>query len=117
LQIKNSEWDLAIKKGLEFYHDHQFFPDGRSLWRYPKEYPVEIHNQSQGIITFSKLAGDNKAYPSFSNTIAEWTIQNMQGKDGHFYYQNHKYYKNKISYMRWSQAWMFLALTTLITNE
>jgi hypothetical protein len=117
LQLESPTWDQAIKKGLEFYHDHQFFPDGRSLWRYPKAYPVEIHNQSQGIITFSKLAGDSEAYPSFSNAIAEWTIQNMQGKDGHFYYQNHKYYKNKISYMRWSQAWMFLALVTILVSN
>jgi hypothetical protein len=117
LQLENPKWEAAIKKGLEFYHDHQFFPDGRSLWRYPKAYPVEIHNQSQGIITFSKLSEYGKTYKEFAGNITNWTITNMQGKDGHFYYQNHKYYKNKISYMRWNNAWMFLALTTLTVSE
>jgi hypothetical protein len=42
----------------------------------------------------------------------------MQGKDGHFYYRLGKYHKNKISYMRWSQAWMFLALINFLkANE
>ncbi|RLD36973.1 MAG: hypothetical protein DRI83_04630 [Bacteroidetes bacterium] len=116
LKSDKPEWEQAIGKGLEFYQKNQFYPDGRSLWRYPKKYPIEIHNQSQGIITFSKLSAYNKNYAAFANTIANWTINNMQGKDGHFYYQNHKHYKNKISYMRWSQAWMFLALTTLLTD-
>ncbi len=117
LNSNKPEWEKAIEKGLEFYHKNQFYPDGRSLWRLPKKYPIEIHNQSQGIITFSKLKTYNKDYASFAETIAQWTINNMQGKDGHFYYQNHKYYKNKISYMRWSQAWMFLAFTTLLKAE
>jgi len=116
LNVSKPEWEKAIEKGLEFYQKNQFYPDGRSLWRLPRVYPVEIHNQSQGIITFSKLSEYNIDYAAFANTIANWTISNMQGKDGHFYYQNHKYYKNKISYMRWNLAWMFLALTTLLTD-
>lgn len=113
LNIKYSKWDGSIQKGAEFYFNKQFFPDGRSLWRLPKEYPVEIHNQSQGIITFLKLKESNKNYFPFSETIAKWTIEYMQAPDGHFYYRNFKYYKNKISYMRWSQAWMFLAFVLL----
>jgi hypothetical protein len=35
----------------------------------------------------------------------------MQDKEGYFYYQKRKYFTNKISYMRWTQAWMFFALT------
>ena len=36
---------------------------------------------------------------------------------GYFYYQVTPYYKNKISYMRWSQAWMLLALSTLLQTQ
>jgi hypothetical protein len=28
-----------------------------------------------------------------------------------FYFQKTRWYTNRIDYMRWSQAWMFLALT------
>ena len=113
LSINDPLWKEALRKGLAFYRQQQFFPDGQAVWRLPKVYPVDIHNQSQGIITFSKLAEYGKEYGTFAETIAKWTIKNMQGKDGHFYYRLGKYHKNKIPYMRWSQAWMFLALTTL----
>ncbi len=115
LETENPLLKEAVEKGLAFYHNKQFFPDGQAVWRYPKIYPVDIHNQSQGIITFSKLAEFDGAYRSFAKTVAEWTVKNMQGKDGHFYYRLGKYHKNRISYMRWSQAWMFLALTTVLS--
>lgn len=117
LGLDDRRWNEAIRKGLAFYREKQFFPDGQSVWRYPKVYPVDIHNQSQGIITFSKLSEFGEAYATFAKTIAEWTIKNMQGKDGHFYYRLGKYHKNKIPYMRWSQAWMFLALTTQLQQD
>ena len=43
----------SIKKGLKFYFNQQFSTDGFAFWRIPKKHPVDIHNQSQGIITFS----------------------------------------------------------------
>jgi hypothetical protein len=109
-----SQWDNAIKLGLEYYYNNQFYPSGRSLWRIPKKYPVDIHNQAQGIITFSKFAQFDKKYSSFANVIADWTIKNMQNyKKGFFYYRKFKYYTNRIPYMRWSQAWMLLAFSIL----
>lgn len=103
----------AIKKGLDYYKTAQFSEDGVSLWRVPKKYPVEIHNQTQGIITFSEFASDDNDYLDFANTIAKWTINNMKSKKGYFYYRKYKWYTIKIPYMRWSQAWMLLALSTL----
>lgn len=112
--IKKDKWEESLKKGIRFYKEKQFFSDGSSYWRWPKKYPVAIHNQAQGIITFIKLC---KYYPSveeFASTIARWTIKNMQAEDGHFYYRNFKFHTHKISYMRWSNAWMFLALSYLV---
>lgn len=107
----------AIKKGLEFYRMEQFKENGVSLWRLPKEYPIEIHNQAQGIITFAELSQYDNNYLDFANKISEWTIENMQSSKGYFYYRNYRLYKNRISYMRWSQAWMLLALTKLFTTK
>lgn len=117
LCIDSDRWNTALFKGIEYYIQKQFCNNGRSLWRVPKVFPVEIHNQAQGVITFLKLKEYFTNTEEFANTIAKWTIENMQGKDGHFYYQNHKYYKHKISYMRWSNAWMFLALSMLMEEE
>jgi len=102
---------------MKFYREQQFFNYGSSYWRWPKKYPIEIHNQAQGVITFIKLSEYYPNSDKFASTIAKWTINNMQAKDGHFYYQKHKYNKHKISYMRWSNAWMFLALSYLLVEE
>lgn len=111
--IHNEQYAQAIKKGTEYYRQQQFFENGQSKWRLPTIYPVEIHNQSQGIITFSKMSSLDDTYLTFSETIANWTIDHMQDRSGFFYYRRLKFYTNKISFMRWSQAWMFLALTEL----
>ncbi len=103
----------AITKGLQFYRNFQFSSQGIAKWRYPKEYPIDIHNQAQGIITFSQLNKYISDSLDFASVIAEWTITNMQDKEGYFYYRKYPFIINKIPYMRWSQAWMLLALTTL----
>jgi hypothetical protein len=114
LDYKNNNWENSIKKGLEFYFKYQFLHTGQSIWRYPKKMPVEIHNQSQGIITFYVLREYGPDYLDFSEKIAKWTTENMQSSDGYFFYRRNKYFINKISYMRWSQSWMLLALSYLI---
>ncbi|MFO0479097.1 MAG: hypothetical protein ACK50L_10035 [Bacteroidota bacterium] len=114
--IKNEKFSEAIKKGTAYYMKEQFFRNGQSKWRLPKIYPVEIHNQSQGIITFLRMRNLNSEYLTFSQTIAKWTIEKMQDKKGFFYYRKLKTHTNKIPFMRWSQAWMFVALTELLIS-
>jgi hypothetical protein len=111
LAYKTDRWDNSIKLGLEYYKNYQFNNEGRSYWRVPKKYPIDVHNQAQGIITLTKLAEYGSNSYEFASRILNWTIFNMQDKKGYFYYRGYKYYKNKISYMRWNNAWMFLALT------
>ncbi len=115
------EMDLSefINKGIEFYREKLFFPDGRGVYRYPKRYPIDIHNQAQGIIsfvTFYRKTGQEE-YLNFSRKIAEWTIEHMQSSKGYFYFQKGRITANKIPYMRWSQAWMMVALSNFVLNE
>lgn len=104
----------SIKNGARYYYENQFFKNGQSLWRIPKKYPVDIHNQTQGIITFLLLQKYDEKYKEFAKTIMQGTIENMKSNNGYFYYRKYKFYKNKIPYMRWSQAWMFLALANIM---
>lgn len=112
----DEKYRKALLKGSEFYMKEQFLPDGRCKYRWPRVYPIDIHNQAQGIITFSKLGDLDKGYLEFAKKIALWTINNMQDESGYFYYQKWPIFTNKIPYMRWSQAWMMLALSTLMEH-
>lgn len=107
----------CMRKGLDFYIEKQFDKDGASLWRYPGKWPVDIHNQSQGIITFAMFKSYDERYLPFAKKIAEWTTQNMQGGNGAFYYQKWPLISNKVPYMRWNQGWMMVALATLIEES
>jgi hypothetical protein len=107
----------CIKKGARFYKGVLFSENGQSYYRYPMRYPVDIHNQAQGIITFSKLSILDSKYLEFAKKIAEWTISNMQDNSGYFYYQKYRLFTNKIPHMRWGQAWMMLALATLLEKS
>lgn len=101
----------AIQKGLEFYYDKQFDRNGQGVFRHPKKYPVDIHNQAQGIITFSKFADYDSKFRKMAESIMTWTVENMQDPKGYFYYQKYRFITNKTPFIRWAQAWMFLAMT------
>lgn len=103
----------ALFNGVSFYKREQFLPDGRAKWRWPKVWPIDIHNQAEGILTFSKLSKLGPVYLDFADRIAKWSIENMRSSAGYFYYQKRRFYTNKIPYMRWSEAWMFKALVYL----
>ncbi len=117
LKSERQDMKSAIEKGLLFYRDNQFNSKGRSFWRIPSKWPVDIHHQSQGIITFCKLKKFDQSYFSFAEKIAEYTIRNMRSDKGYFYFRKYPLITNKISYMRWAQAWMMLALSELLANE
>ena len=107
----------SLIKGANFYRNELFLLDGRCRWRWPQVWPIDIHNQAQGIITFSKFQKIKPKYYDFAKTIAKWTIENMQDESGYFYYQKWPFFTNRIPYMGWSQAWMMLALSNLLTSK
>jgi len=115
-KLEDYKYLNSLEKAVSFYKQNQFYRDGRAKWRLPYSYPIDIHHQAQGIITFSKLYSFLKEdkYLDFSKKIAEWTINNMQDESGYFYYQKWPFFTNKISYMRWGQAWMMLALICIL---
>ncbi len=106
----------AYNKGIKFYYEKQFLPNGQGLYRYPRKWPVNIHNQAQGIITFTRASRLDEKYYDFARTIAEWTIQNMQDEDGHFYFLKYPLFTNKIPYIRWSDAAMAYALSVFLAR-
>ena len=114
--LNNRKLEIALKKGLLFYHNEQF-EGGRSRWRWPRRWPVDIHHQAQGILTFCKAYEyfKEKKYLDKAEKIMDYTLENMYDERGFFYYQKWPFFTNKISYMRWSQAWMLLALSKFLT--
>jgi len=111
--LNTDEFEPHIRRGFKFYRDHFFQEDGTPKYFHNKTYPIDIHSVAQSIITLIEFRDLDQNNIALAHRVLEWTMANMWDDRGYFYYQVTPYYKNKISYMRWSQAWMLLALATL----
>lgn len=106
-------WEKELKNAYQHFFNTFWLDNGCPKYYHNSLYPIDIHCSAQGIVTCLKLAKYNKQSISFAKRIAEWAIENMQDNKGFFYYQKTRWYTNKIPYIRWSQAWMFYALSLL----
>lgn len=107
------EFDSALYKGYHFWKYNFFLPDGAPKYYPHKLYPIDAHCAAQGILTFLAFRDFDPEAVEWAKKVADWTARNMQSRDGFFYYQILPRITNRIAYMRWTQAWMFKALTEL----
>lgn len=94
----------AAELGWRYYRRRLFDGD---IPRYSdlKRYPIDATACAQAIITLSRF-GDRES----ARRLAAWTIDRMQKPDGSFAYRSYRSFTNRISYPRWSTAWMVCAL-------
>lgn len=106
----DSSFSENIDKGFDFYIQNFFEQDGMPKYYHNKVYPIDIHCPGQLLVTLSRLHKFSE-YKELADKVLNWTITNMHDKKGYFYYQLKKGVNSKISYMRWSNAFMFNALS------
>lgn len=99
-----------LQKGFDYYIANFFETNGTPKYYHNKTYPIDIHCPAQLFVTLSKLKKFKK-HKDLASKVFYWTIKNMQSKKGYFYYQLKKRFSSKIPYMRWSNAFMFNAMT------
>lgn len=112
----DKSFQAYIEKGFNYYIEHFFKPDGTPKYYDNRTYPIDIHCPGQLLITLSRLHKMD-AYGSLADKVLDWTIRNMQDKKGYFYYQLKPGISSKISYMRWSNAFMFHAISCYLLNR
>jgi hypothetical protein len=110
-------YENELRNGLEYYTKELFLHDGTPKITNKSIYPIDIHSCAQAIITFSELSDFASEYKDFAMKVAKWTIQNMQDKEGYFYYRIYKLFTDRTPYIRWGEAWMLRALSYLAGEE
>jgi len=106
-----------LKKGLEYYLKTFFEDSGLPKYYSNSRYPIDMHTTAQLIVTLSKLNLLSQ-YKELTDRVISWSFKNMNDeKKGYFYYYKEKYFKIKIPYMRWTQAWMFYALSEYLLQN
>jgi hypothetical protein len=108
-----TEFDRCIRRGFEFYRNHFFRKDGAARYFHNRTYPLDIHCVAQSIITLLAFRGLDPDSLSLAHSVLRWALDHMWDDRGFFYYRVLRLCTIRTSYMRWSQAWMLLALSTL----
>jgi hypothetical protein len=99
------DFDSNLEMGISYYQENFFENNGTPKFYDRSIYPVDSTAAAQSIISLSRFGFIDEA----KRTVI-WMLNNMLSNKGYFYYRKHKYYTQRISFMRWSNAWMFCAL-------
>jgi hypothetical protein len=113
---ETKEFELAARRGFEYYRTHFFREDGAPKYFNNSVYPIDIHSVAQSLITLTEFKEWAEDSPGLARSVLNWALTNMLDSQGYFYFQKHPHFTVRIPFMRWSQAWMLLALSTLLTE-
>jgi hypothetical protein len=102
------EYLKYLERGLQYFEKELFNKNGFPKFYANNMYPLDCTASSQAIMTLSRFGNQNLA-----EKVAQLTIEKMFNDKGYFYFRKFKYYTIKTSFMRWSNAPMFLALSYL----
>ncbi|HOI30220.1 MAG TPA: hypothetical protein PLZ15_10735 [Melioribacteraceae bacterium] len=104
------KYQKALEIGYNYYLNNFFEKDSIPKFYNSNLYPIDCTSAGQSILTLLRF-GDKKT----AQNVAEFMIENIQSKEGYFYFRKFKYHKNTTSFMRWSNAWMFVSLSKIMT--
>jgi hypothetical protein len=112
----DDSFNSNIQKGFSYYIRTFFTPEGMSKYYDNQLYPIDIHAPAQLVATIDEL-GEWKNHQELVERVLKWTINNMQDESGYFIYQKKRFWSSSIPYMRWGQAWMFLAFSIYLSPQ
>ena len=115
--VETSEFEPHIRRGFEFYRKNFFRKDGAPKYFHNRTFPIDIHSVAQSIITLLTFKDLDENNVNLTHDVFRWAMTNMLNPHGYYCYQKLPYYTIKIPYMRWSQAWILLALSTLLEYQ
>jgi len=115
--VETLEFEPHIRRGFDFYRTHFFCADGSVQYFHNRKYPVDVHCVAQSIITLMTLKDLHPDSVPSARSVFHWAMNHMWDDRGFFYYRVLRSCTIRTSYMRWSQAWMLLAMSTLICDS
>jgi len=114
---ETTEFASCIERGYQFYRGHFYREDGAARYFHNRTYPIDIHAVAQSIITPLEMDARDAANQELSRSALRWAMNHMWDERGFFYYRVLRSCTIRTSYMRWSQAWMLLALSVLLRES
>jgi hypothetical protein len=108
--LPTDEFEPMLAKGFSFYRGHFFTAHGAPRYFHDRTYPIDIHCVAQSVITLMALRQLTPHTEALAQSVLSWAMSHMWDERGFFYYRLLRGLTIRTQYMRWSQAWMLLAL-------
>lgn len=115
--LGTTEFEPAVREGLRFYREHFFRQDGAPRYFHNRTYPLDAHSAAQSIITLLELKDLDPDNVPLAEKVFAWTMRNLWDERGFFYYRALAVGTVRTPYMRWSEAWMLLALAAMLQQS
>jgi len=104
-----------LKKGFAFYKRHFFESSGRPRYYHSRAYPIDSQCIAQSIETLANFIDYDESALELGNRVAEWAIENMQDRNGYFYFQRYPLMSLRAPMIHWAQATTYRALSLQLT--
>lgn len=102
----DNSFQSTIQNGFEYYLKNLFEQGHIPKFYNNRTYPIDCTSGAQAILTLCRFGETKQA-----QNIALFMIDKMQSPNGSFYFRANKNSIDKTVFMRWSNAWMFAALS------
>lgn len=110
----DGRFDHQMMQGYQYWKATFFLPDGTPRYYSHKTMPLDIQCCSQAIDTLIFFQDRDPESVPQALKVAQWTIENMQDRQGYFYYRRYSpWFVNKTPTLHWGQSTMFCALAGL----
>jgi uncharacterized protein YyaL (SSP411 family) len=107
--------EAAYERGLAFYREHLFEPDGAPKFEHDQSYPRDAHAAAQSILTFVRDGREDSV--AMADRVLDWTLEHLLDESGYFYRHQGRFFDDTTPYMRWSQAWMCYAMAAMVRHR
>jgi hypothetical protein len=103
-----------LRRGLNLYLGRLIDADGAARASLSSRYPVDIHALASAVWSLSELSLEDKRALGVAEQVLNWTLSHMRRPDGRFAFQQRRFFRNSIPYVRWGDAHMMLALASYL---
>ncbi|PLY16457.1 MAG: aspartate-semialdehyde dehydrogenase [Sedimenticola sp.] len=112
--VGTDEFDYSITRGYQYYIENFFTEDGTAKYYNNTVYPIDMHNFAQAIFTLLKVGGRPEDIALCDKVVGRSIDLMYMPNKARFIYQKTRWMTNRISYVRWTQAWAYYALAFYI---
>lgn len=111
------QFDPVLESGFKYFRLHFVKTNGRPPYFHDGSGPIDIQCAAQMIDTLAFFSDRFSDALAQAESVARWTLTNMQAKDGHFYYRDLGWKKVQTPMFHWGQGTMFKALAHLLSKR